>query len=78
MQNLVLKWRELVPLFLRHCHCAIIFYFSATATWATVFSSRQWRGGAKSDANAQHWTLQQQNINLPQFYLVSQSVDLKE
>ena len=26
------KWRELGPLFSRHCHCAIIFYFSATAT----------------------------------------------
>ena len=38
-------------IFLRHCHRAIIFYFSATATF---FSSRQWRGGAKSGANAEH------------------------
>ena len=28
--------------------------FSATATCATLFSSRQWRGGAKSGASAQH------------------------
>ena len=41
-------------LFSRHCHRAIIFCFSATATYATFFSSRQWRGGAKSGASAQH------------------------
>ena len=44
MQNLVRKWRELAP-----------FYFRATATCATFFSSHKWRGGAKSGASAQHW-----------------------
>ena len=48
-------------LFSRHCHRAIIFCFSATATFATFLSSRQWRGGAKSGASAQHWT----DITLP-------------
>ena len=41
-------------LFSRHWHRAIMFYFSATAMWATVFSSRQRRSGAKSGASAQH------------------------
>ena len=39
-------------IFLHHRHRAIIFYFSATATCATSFSSRQLRGGAKSGASA--------------------------
>ena len=38
----------------RHCHRAIIFYISATTTCATFLISRQWRGGAKSGASAQH------------------------
>ena len=42
-------------LFSGHCHRANIFCFSTTATCASFFSSRQWRGGAKSDASAQHW-----------------------
>ena len=42
-------------LFSRHCHRAIIFYISATAMRATFISSRQWPGGAKSGASAQHW-----------------------
>ena len=29
-----------------------------TATCATFFSLRQWRGGAKNGASAQHWTSQ--------------------
>ena len=59
------KWRELVPLFSRHCHRAIIFYFSATATCATFFSSRQWRSGAKSGASAQHCSfINDKNINI--------------
>ena len=33
-------------LFLNHCHRPIIFRFSATATCDTLFSSRQWCGGA--------------------------------
>ena len=41
-------------LFSRHCHRAIFFYFHATATCATFFSLRQWRGGTKSGASAQH------------------------
>ena len=41
--------------FSRHCQSAIIFYFSVTATCTTFFNSRQWRGGAKSGASAQHW-----------------------
>ena len=48
------KWCELAPFFSHHRHRAIIFYFSATATCATFFSSRQLRGGAKSGASAQH------------------------
>ena len=44
-------------LFLRHCHCAIIFYINAPATCATFFSSRQWR--AKSGAGIKNWSLQQ-------------------
>ena len=45
---MVRKWRELVLFyFLRHCHPAILFfYLLATATCATFFSLRQWRGGA--------------------------------
>ena len=46
---------QISAIFLRHCHRAIIFYFSATATCATFLSSRQWRGGAKTGASAQHW-----------------------
>ena len=49
------KWRKLAPLFSRHCHRAIIFYFSATATCATCFSLRQYLGGGKNGASAQHW-----------------------
>ena len=45
---------QISAIFLRHCHRAIIFYFSATVTCATFLSSRQWRGGAKSGASAQH------------------------
>ena len=41
-------------LFSRHCHHAIIYYFSAPTTCATLFSSPQWRGVAKSGASAQH------------------------
>ena len=38
----------------RHCHRSIIYCFSATATCATFFSSRQWRGGTKIGTSAQH------------------------
>ena len=31
-------------LFVCPCHRTIIFYFSATATYVTFFSSRQWCG----------------------------------
>ena len=75
MQNLVLKQRGnsanqrhlfFAPLLPRHCHRAIIFYFSATATCATFFSSCQWRGGAKrgakSGASAQQCLQLLQNI----------------
>ena len=51
---MALKWREFAPFFSRHCHRAIIFYFSATVTCATFFSYRQWRCGAKRGASAQH------------------------
>ena len=44
-------------LFSRHCHRAIIFYFSATATCATFSSSPQWRDGAKSGASVQHCSI---------------------
>ena len=58
MQNLVRNDAEMarisVILFSRHCHRAIIFCFSATATCANFFSSRQWRSGAKSGASARH------------------------
>ncbi len=52
MLNFVQKWRELAPLYFNAT--APFFYLWTTATCATFFSSRQWRGGAKSGASAQH------------------------
>ena len=42
-------------LFLHHYHCTIFFYIYTTVTFATIFSSCQWQGGAKNGTSAQHW-----------------------
>ena len=48
------KWRQLATFYFRATATAPFFYFRSIATSATFSGSRQWRGGAKSDANAQH------------------------
>ena len=61
-------------LFLRHCHRAI-FFLRATATCATSFSLRQWRGCVKSGTSAQHWlTLYLSVVDDPPFWIASDTV----